>query len=101
MTHDYLAAITELNKYGLIDSNGNTVFASVSYADAGDFVAKYYLVLRHALLVADRLMREPSEGMIEAGLQEDNSHPDCFASHAELFKAMRSAMLAEIDGGVV
>jgi hypothetical protein len=89
MTHDYLGIHERLSDL------------TMDLDELYYFVKNNRHVLQHALLVADRLTKEPSEGMIEAGLQEDNSHPDCFASHAELFKAMRSAMLAEIDGGVV
>lgn len=55
--------------------------------------------IRHALLIADRLMQEPTYGMVGSFIM---SMPDGVATSDPIirngFKAMRDQMLKEIEG---
>ncbi|MCF0075466.1 hypothetical protein LZD49_33615 [Dyadobacter sp. CY261] len=52
-------------------------------------------VIEKALRIADRLMQEPSHGMLEEGYSDDDGEP--YRCNRDIFKAMRDQMLAEID----
>jgi hypothetical protein len=101
MTHDYKAVLKAVDDdLQYFDDKPDDESIDYEYGNLcltiGDLKA-----IRHALLGMHRLMQEPSEGMVRTGEKLDEALPDSFAMCSELFKAMRSAMLAEIDGGVV
>jgi hypothetical protein len=83
--HDFKQALDEL-----FDANGrhkycHPTFMFEAYASNAE-------TIRAALLIADRLMQEPSEGMIREGGEQDMlcEYP------ADIFKAMRDQMLREV-----
>lgn len=67
--------------------------------DIGDF-AKHHETIRRALLIADRLMQEPSNAMIQAAIGTIwSTHGGLIGGVAGDFKAMVNKMLEEIEGG--
>lgn len=88
MTHDYKALISDID-----ESSGYW----------GEFLSDYEMkAIIRALRIADKLMQEPSDGMVrEANLADwlglDVQEEDVKPIYTDIFKAMRDQMIADIQ----
>lgn len=81
MTHDYKAALEWFNR-----------------ANWDERVPEIHAT-RHALLIADKLMQEPSREMIDAGVATWLREHETGLANAAEWKATRDQMLKEISDG--
>ena len=90
-THDFKAALTDYTAYRECTYDGNGF----------DFIQEHGRAIKAALLIAEKVMAEPSEAMLE---KHEVALIECFPAErgayltnaAEVFKAMRDEMLKEI-----
>ena len=74
--------------------------ADMSKTETMDFLGTHFETIRRALLIAGKLMQEPTLDMLVAGgVTPFDLGVDQEAIIANLFKDMRDAMLAELDKG--
>jgi hypothetical protein len=62
-----------------------------------DIFANHEQTIRRALLIADRLMQEPSDGMIGIGIDADDARTG-YQTCRHIFKAMRDQLIKEAEG---
>jgi hypothetical protein len=86
MTHDYLSALDEMPESG--DDGRQLILYFIEHRAA----------IKHALLVADRLMQPPNAAVMNhfSGTDFNQLNPGKQLAELKAFKAMRDQMLAEL-----
>lgn len=89
MTHDYKAALKALNDF-MSDVDGFT------WEDIVDWLGPHLPTTRHALLIADRVMGEPSEGALAKGTISLNSFGRTSNGLCNAWRVMRDQIIKEV-----
>lgn len=82
-----------LNVFNLYPSHEIESVALI-YSNGGSISIGRVETIRRAMLIADKLMQDPSEAMIEAARNREEIGVPIYA---EVFKAMRDQLLREVE----